>query len=289
MGFEFKRDIMGGDTEGDKGGDERRARKARDDAFAANIKDNPNYAGITFSGDEAIRQGQAVGLSNAATMYGQSAAETGRDVQDIKRRRKDALDGNDPATDALRRGRNAQLRAAKSSGATGAQQAQIGRLAAQDIGQQEFKSQDKALGEYQSLMGNILGGTNQMAMGYAGLEKAGEEVEAPEQGGATVICTELYRQGYMTDDMLERDEAYGRYVRRYDPYVYIGYIKLATPIVSLMKKSKVFTKLISIPAMAWANDMAYDSSMVGRMINIMGNFICRPVGMLTIKCTEINH
>lgn len=242
---------------------------------------SPTYEGMTFSGDESIASGQQIGLDTAKTLYGQTAAETGQEVQDIVARRKAALDGNDPATQRLRQGKNAQIRAARASGATSGQEAQIQRQAAQDIGQQEFKSQQEALGEYQDLIGNILGGTASLQSGYAGLTKSGEEV-ASDDGGSTVICTELYRQGYMSDDMLEKDQKYGEFVRHNDGSVYVGYIVMAMPIVRLMKRSWTFTSLISIPAMAWAKDMAYDNSFCGKLINKIGQPVCRVVGKIAV-------
>lgn len=241
----------------------------------------PTYEGMTFSGDESIASGQQIGLDTAKTLYGTTAAELGREAKDIAARRKAALDGNDPATQRLRQGRNSQIRAARSAGATAGQEAQIHRQAAQDIRQQEFKSQQEALGEYQDLIGNMIGGTTSLQSGYAGLTKSGEKV-ADDDGGSTVICTELHRQGYMSDEMLEKDREYGAAIRSDNGSVYVGYIILAMPIVRLMKKSKLFTKLISIPAMAWARDMAYDNSFIGKCINKTGQPVCRIVGKVAV-------
>lgn len=290
MGFEFNRDIMGGESRNEKRAKEQKKEKEYAQAysdFSSSVKDDPRYAGMSFSGDLGIAQGQKSGLDKASTLYGMSPEEIGTEVQDIVARRKQAIEGQDPATDALRRSKAQQIRSARSEGATRAQQAQIERMAMNDIGQQEFKSQQQAMGEYQSLIGNILGGTSQMEYGSAMLNKAGETADAPENRGVTVICTELYRQGYMSADMLSKDAEYGRHVRDNDINVYIGYIWLASPIVSLMRKSPLFTKLISYPALEWAKDMAYDNSITGKIINTVGQFVCRPVGWTICKLHRV--
>lgn len=231
--------------------------------------------------DTDIEQGMKKGRESAESLYGISKDEIGDETQDITKRRREAMDGTDPASTRLRESKNAQVRAAKAGGASDSMMAQIERQAASDIGQQEFRSQEEALDSYQKLIGNILGGTASLESSYAGLQKSGELASTNQVSSnafGTVICTELHRQGYMTGEMLKKDAEHGRLVRVNNPSVFVGYIWLARPVVKLMRKSQLFTDLISIPAMAWARDMAGEKSLAGKLINKLGNLICKPVG-----------
>lgn len=240
--------------------------------------------------DVRVAAGQQAGRAAAERLYGMGGEDIRGETMDITRRRREALEGKDPASTRLRESKNQQIRAAKAGGASASQMAQIERQAASDIGQSEFRTQDKALSDYQKLIGNILGGTSSLETGYAALEKAGETVQVPTQSGGglgTIICTELHAQGYMTGEMLEKDKEHGRFIRSNDHNVYIGYIWLASPIVKLMRKSSIFTDLISIPAMEWAKDMAKEKSFFGKLINKIGTPICRAVGSVIVYLNKM--
>ena len=95
----------------------------------------------------------------------------------------------------------------------------------------------------------------------------------------TIICTELHRQGYINDAILELDGQFGAEV---DAQVHAGYVILASPIVNLMRKSKSFTWLVSRLAMPWIEQMTheirpeeYRSNIIGKAIMKVGIPICR--------------
>ncbi len=112
---------------------------------------------------------------------------------------------------------------------------------------------------------------------------AGRRAEARAEEGK-IICTELHRQGLLADDVMEADQDFGRVVAKYEPNVMAGYIALATPIVNLMRKSKLFTKVVALIARPWADHMAYRMSVkeqdnaFGRFVMAVGFPICRFVG-----------
>lgn len=243
------------------------------------ISNSSAAEGLSFYGDAATVGGELAGLEMANQLYGMNTAEIGSSIQDIVARRKAAMEGNDPASTMARSSRNADLRAAQAQGMTPAQVAQLRRSGTQQAAAQDYASQQAATADMQSLMGNIAGGTMQSRYAQAQLSNA----QNSDSSSGTVICTEMFRQGYMDKETYRRDQEYGRLIRLNDPYVYIGYIFLASPIVKIMKKSDVFTYLISIPAMAWANDMAYSNSFAGKIINKTGSFICRLVGKAISK------
>jgi hypothetical protein len=105
--------------------------------------------------------------------------------------------------------------------------------------------------------------------------------------GGTVICTELHRQGYMTDEMLELDSDFASTV---DIETYIGYRKLAEPVVKMMQKSKTITHIVKPLALSWAKEMAHTMkpnkckwNLIGKAIMKIGTPICRLKGKAYIK------
>ena len=100
-------------------------------------------------------------------------------------------------------------------------------------------------------------------------------------GGGTVICTELNRQGYLPDEVLECER---QYVDKFiDSEVYQGYRIMADPVVRLMQKSKVFTKIVKPLGCAFAYEMAHrvnesiKGSKLGKMILKIGIPLCKIV------------
>lgn len=157
-------------------------------------------------------------------------------------------------------------------GATGA--AGIGRV----IGGQ---SGDSTAKDVSTIGAGALYGTVALGPGFGTVVGAAVgvvyDVVADEVG--TIICSELNRQGYMSDEILELDRKYRqKYV---DKEVYEGYLILAQPIVDLMKKSVNFTKFIAPFALAWAHEMAsrvdpkIKGSVLGKFINYIGQPLCR--------------
>ena len=99
----------------------------------------------------------------------------------------------------------------------------------------------------------------------------------------TVICTELHRQGIMSDEMLEKDKEFGR---KQDLETIAGYHTWGIPLASLMRKSKIVTWIISPIAMAWAEDMAGGKNRLGSFLNKIGIPICRFIGR---RALEVAH
>lgn len=216
----------------------------------------------------------------ASISYGMTREQVGDRVQGIEQLRRQRLFGDDPASSRLREGRNRQLRMARAAGASPEELAQIRRNAEMDIGQADYSNRGQALGDYQSLIGNILSGREALSAGVKGQEVAyNSQVATPKTGAlGSVICTELYRQGYMPAHIYHLDSAYGERIKRDAPHIYWGYFFLASPVVKLMRKSKAFTYLISIPGMAWARDMAGQKNIFGSCINYLGQKLCGTIG-----------
>ena len=102
----------------------------------------------------------------------------------------------------------------------------------------------------------------------------------------TVICTELYRQGYLPASWFAADSAYAHaYIDETTRAVYIAWAK---PVVAWMQRSSLITQFVRPFGMAWAQHMAYvmgtsetDSSL-GRLINDIGVPLHQAVGKFLV-------
>lgn len=105
----------------------------------------------------------------------------------------------------------------------------------------------------------------------------------------TVICTELYRQGFMSDEIREADERFGRTILETSPETMIGYHYWALPIVGLMQKSRLFSRIVWTVARPWAYQMAYEmgaterGSLVGKALMKVGVFASRTIGKVLLS------
>ena len=110
-----------------------------------------------------------------------------------------------------------------------------------------------------------------------------------KQDDGKIICTELNRQGLLPNHILLLDREHRR--KYIDDRAQAGYIMLATPIVKLMKKSKLFTQLIR----PFAKGFAYESasridanikgSCIGKIILQVGVPICRFYYNIKVRAT----
>ncbi len=120
-------------------------------------------------------------------------------------------------------------------------------------------------------LGAIIGGLAGLVFGVLGKKK--------------VICTELHRQGILSDEIYFYDSYYGNQL---PDDVLIGYKLWAVPIADAMKESRLLTKIISRIAIPWAYEMAHrinpdiKGNMTGKIINKIGIPICRTLGKMVI-------
>lgn len=258
--------------------------RSKNTATQNRVANSSATQGLSFYGNNDTVNGQVTGLERANQLFGMNTAEIGNNISDIAERRRLAMEGNDPASTMARSTRNADIRSAQAQGMTPAQVAQLKRSGSMDAAAQDYASQDAATGAFQDMMGNIAGGTMSSEQAYAQLSNAQNQ----DTGGGTVICTELYRQGFMDEETYKKDADYGRLVRSTRPNAYTGYIFLASPIVAKMKESYLITKLVSVPALCWARDMAGDKNLIGKLINTVGLVVCDIVGSIIKKEEVVN-
>lgn len=98
-------------------------------------------------------------------------------------------------------------------------------------------------------------------------------------GGGKIICTELHAQGFMDDQTYVLDQEFGD---RLPAHIMDGYQCWAKHVVKLMKKSKLFTEMVAIPALAWARSMAGQPNFLGNLIMFIGLSACAFIGKLRL-------
>jgi len=250
--------------------------------------------GFQQSGTEAERDSQASGMEMANTGYGQGLGQTGQDIQRLKQlqQQRTGQSGGDPVSAAImgqKAGamagaqRNMAASGVKGGAAAGALDA-VGRQRDADIAASLYGQQRQSIADERSMASNMLAGTVAMSQGGKAEGTAQAMPKAPETGGmGTVICSELYRQGVMPKHIYALDVVYGHSLYVIYPEVTVGYHLWAKPLVKVMKKSKLVTKLVSIPAMAWARNMAGDYNFFGSVISMIGEPICNIVGKVKLS------
>lgn len=93
--------------------------------------------------------------------------------------------------------------------------------------------------------------------------------------GPTVICTVLYRHGYLDERTWLADRLFGSLV---DPAVYSGYLRWATPVAAVMERSPAIRWLVSLVACRWARAMAGEQNWLGDLVMTLGVPLCRWLG-----------
>jgi hypothetical protein len=108
--------------------------------------------------------------------------------------------------------------------------------------------EDPATSLYTNLVGGEEGDTIDTLHDVA---SGGTSWVAKEVSKATVVCTELHRQGLIPAEVYKYDALY-----QVPEDVYQGYLKIASPIVAKMQKSKTFTSAVASIAIPTATEMA---------------------------------
>lgn len=95
--------------------------------------------------------------------------------------------------------------------------------------------------------------------------------EVATGGGGTVICTELYRQGYITKSQLDLENVW---VFKYiDNTTYTGYRAWADWVVKGMKKSKMFSNIVAIFGKAFVQECNHYAAPSEHKCNILGKIV----------------
>jgi len=246
--------------------------------------------GTLFNHNADIARGQKVGIQRAQDYYGMNRKDFGAKNQRNLNALENRAYGADPISGQQQNAMSRSLRRMKASGASQGQINQAAQQNALNYSSAAFSRQGTALNDYRRLLGNFMSGGQQLEYNMASLGNASQPIQAPkyQSGGICVICTELNRQGILDDETYVKDAEYGRYLWDNNIYILIGYTLWASKLVELMRKSKLVTKLVSYPALKWADNMADDHNFVGKMLKTFGEPICNAIGHLYVwskKCT----
>jgi len=105
-------------------------------------------------------------------------------------------------------------------------------------------------------------------------------------GGGSVICTEMHRQGLISDAWYAADSAFGLQQER---STMLLYQRWANHVVAAMQRSRLVTSLVAPLARAWAHHMAYEMGMsqtddpLGWLLNAVGLPIHQMLGRLLVQ------
>ncbi len=104
--------------------------------------------------------------------------------------------------------------------------------------------------------------------------------------GDCVICTELYYQGRMPEEIYIADEQFGKVMRDTNRFIMVGYHSWGKTVVKWMRKSETVTDIAEAIAMPWAYEMAYrmgvteEGNILGKVLMGVGIPICIAIGFL---------
>lgn len=96
-------------------------------------------------------------------------------------------------------------------------------------------------------------------------------------GGPKIICNLLYSQGFLSKEIWEADEKFGRLMLRKNKEVSFGYLTWAKPVVSFLTKNPQYSKYLYLIVKPWSEHMAYKMGVlpkdnkIGKIINYIGS------------------
>jgi len=266
--------------------EEERERQKSEDGLQKRIEGygaNPSSQ-FSISGTPEERAKALEGLEFAGVGYGQGIFDIGEDIQRVKDLQRQRTEGSDPVSQAIRNQKSGEIARAQREAAAGGVKGGAAMGAASDIARKYdsdvaaslYGQQAQNIGAERSLASNMLAGTTSLMQGSRGEGTAANLPQAPQATGAfgTVICTELYEQGYYTKELYMKDVAYGALLRKTKPDIYEGYRMWSDYVVMGMQNSKLFTKVIAFFAVPWAKNMAGESNKFGAFISFIGEPIC---------------
>lgn len=130
---------------------------------------------------QRMYEGMAQGRQMGERIYGQSQEQTGMDVQDVIKRRREMTDKPSYASESIRRSGQQEKRYAASKGASDAQKQNVAYQSAMAAGQQQDIDYERRLQDFQSLVGNIAGTQSALELGGGQLGLASQYIAPPKQ------------------------------------------------------------------------------------------------------------
>lgn len=97
-------------------------------------------------------------------------------------------------------------------------------------------------------------------------------------GAGTVFCTELHRQGWLSNLRHKKASIYGARMLQKSPDMFYGYQAWAKPIVRLMRKYKLINRIMTAIIKPWALEITGTPSVAGKIVLVIFKLISKPVG-----------
>jgi len=89
-------------------------------------------------------------------------------------------------------------------------------------------------------------------------------------GGNKIICGELYRQGFLSEEVWAADQEFGKLLYKTNPRIMLGYTYWAREVVKYMKNNPTHTKHLYKIFRPWTEHMAYKMGVTDKP-NLIGN------------------
>jgi hypothetical protein len=95
--------------------------------------------------------------------------------------------------------------------------------------------------------------------------------------GPKIICNLLYSQGFLSKEIWEADEKFGRLMLRKNKEVLFGYLTWAKPVVRFLTKNPQYSKYLYFVSKPWNEHMAYTMGVlpkdnkIGKIIHYIGS------------------
>ena len=126
---------------------------------------------------------------------------------------------------------------------------------------------DRANNTIATIQDNLVAAQNNFA------DAANALNERNSEGRGTIICTEMYNQGFMPQFIYDMDSKFGDIVLQKNPQIMYGYWIWAQPIVDKLKTSKSFSKFVyNYFVKDWSEYMAYEMGVLPKQ-NYKGKFL----------------
>ena len=105
---------------------------------------------------------------------------------------------------------------------------------------------------------------------FGGIGFSGGGIGFGHSGGGKIICGELYRQGFLSEEVWDADQRFGRELFKTHPRIMLGYTFWAKNVVKYMRNNPHNTKKLYRIFKPWTEHMAYKMG-VTEKDNTLGN------------------
>jgi hypothetical protein len=120
--------------------------------------------------------------------------------------------------------------------------------------------------------------TNSTTTSYSPLGNIPTGGKGKYRGGRKIICGELYRQGFLSEEVWEADQEFGKLLYKTHPRVMLGYTFWARNVVKYMRENPAHTKYLYRIFKPWTEQMAYTMG-ISNKYNIVGS-VTQKIGFL---------